>query len=73
MATDGRGCWGPRERERQICTKECTCVDCGFFSFASLDCSGALDVKENEALTAEIWLFVVPRLVMEEGVAVGLI
>lgn len=32
----------------------------GSCNFASLDCSGALDVKENEALTAEIWLFVVP-------------
>lgn len=45
----------------------------GSCNFASLDCRGALDVKENEALTAEIWLFVVPRLVTEEGVAVGLI
>lgn len=32
----------------------------GSCNFASLDGSGALDVKENEALTAEIWLFVVP-------------
>lgn len=61
VETDGSGCWGlDRERERQICVKERACVDCGFFNFASLDGSGALDVKENEALTAEIWLFVVP-------------
>lgn len=37
-------------------------MDLGSWDLASLDCRGALDVKENEAQTAEIWLFVFPRL-----------
>lgn len=48
-------------------------MDLGSCNFASLDCRGALDVKENEGETVEIWFFVVPRLVSEEGVDVGLI